>query len=447
MANLVDLYLVYRILRRLTQPFTDWEAYKQGVIDDEGNILKKSDDRRTEAEKTSFTKFDLIVLKLKKLLGTIPFGKTKIASYAAALWFLKEQRNLTEDNLQEEFEKFCIKENLLNEARIDKHELSGKVVIDGHVFSDAGKSGRSTYGRYSVKDPDYKPDPKEVGMHKNYRKPSSVSFDTLAKAKAWVKTQPKKSVSDIEAIHKKYAEREKMYTEEAPANAAGSGAVAGLDDNPPVGKKAQKALLRRFANNDVFVVSSDTFRKARLGKQKYHRYERYVGNDDTGNAIREYGKKYPKKPIILQDGENGPMIFLRYGKSGMFTESFAPELTEEVSQSDLKSIENYADKLFKALNIDIEFTRHFLDRVNDARNKKDITPEELQALFRKTYHTHGKKITQMGPDAEAVIADMASDVNLPFVLKWDRNSQELDLVAKTVMRKKNFMTTNPKLKV
>ena len=150
MANLVDLYLVYRILRRLTQPFTDWEAYKQGVIDDEGNILKKSDDRNTQDEKDSLTKFDLLILKLKKLLGTIPFGKTKLASYVAALWFLKEEKRLTEDNLQEEFEKFCIKEKMLtegfiNEQRVDKHELSGYVVIDGYVFTDAGKSGRSTY--------------------------------------------------------------------------------------------------------------------------------------------------------------------------------------------------------------------------------------------------------------------------------------------------------------
>jgi hypothetical protein len=130
----------------------------------------------------------------------------------------------------------------------------------------------------------------------------------------------------------------------------------------------------------------------------------------------------------------------------MFKESF--DLTEEqITQSDLKKIEDYADKLFKALDIDIEFTRHFLDRVNDARNVKQITPDELTALFRKTYNTHGKKISKLGPDAEAVIADMASNVNLPFVLQWDREKEELDLVAKTVMRKKNFMTSNPKLKV
>jgi hypothetical protein len=75
----------------------------------------------------------------------------------------------------------------INEARVDKHEVSGKVVVDGHVFSDAGKSGRSTYGRYSTSDPNYKKDPKEVGMHRNYRRPSSLLFSTLNDAKKWSK--------------------------------------------------------------------------------------------------------------------------------------------------------------------------------------------------------------------------------------------------------------------
>jgi len=352
MTNLVDIYLVYRILRRLTQPFTDWEAYKLGVIDDKGNILKKSNDRLKLAEREAFTKFDLLVLKLKRLLGTLPAGRTRLASYAAALWFLKEEKNLTVENLEEKF-VFEFSKDFLTEAKVKKEEI---------------------------------------------------------------------------------------------ANVASSGAVAGLTGEPPVGKKRKPVMMRRFANNDVFVVDDDTFKKARLGKKKFVKYETYVGKDDVGNAIREFGRKYPKKPIILQNGENGPMIFLRYGKKGMFTESFVTE-EKEITKADLKQIEDYADRLFKSLNIDIEFTKHFLDRVNDARNVKQITPDELTALFRKTYNTHGKKIAKLGPDAEAVIADMMSNVNMPFVLKWDRDKEELDLVAKTVMRKKNFMTSSPKLKV
>ena len=95
---------------------------------------------------------------------------------------------------------------LTEQMRVDRHEQSGYVIINGHVFRDAGRAG---YGRYSVKDPDYVKDPKDVGMHRNYRKPSTLSFDTLAKAKAWVKTQPRKSKEDIDRIHKKYSDREK----------------------------------------------------------------------------------------------------------------------------------------------------------------------------------------------------------------------------------------------
>jgi hypothetical protein len=64
-------------------------------------------------------------------------------------------------------------------------------------------------------------------------------------------------------------------------------------------------------------------------------------------------------------------------------------------------------------------------------------------MFKQSYKRYGKKIAQLGPDAEAVLNDMQTDVNMPFVLKWD--GKELDLVAKTVMRKKDFATSNRKL--
>ena len=123
------------------------------------------------------------------------------------------------------------------------------------------------------------------------------------------------------------------------------------------------------------------------------------------------------------------------------------ELREQVSKSDLDGVEKFADRLFAKVGIDVEFTRHFLDRVNDERNKKLITTAELTRLFKQTYNKHGKKIPQLGPDAEAVLKDMQTDINMPFVLKYDRNSQEFDLVAKTVMRKKGFKTSNQTLSV
>ena len=122
-------------------------------------------------------------------------------------------------------------------------------------------------------------------------------------------------------------------------------------------------------------------------------------------------------------------------------------IREQISQGELNQIERFADRLFAKVGIDVEFTRHFIDRVNDARIKKDITPGELTRLFKQTYNKHGKKIPQLGPDAEAVLKDMQTDINMPFVLKYDRRTQEFDLIAKTVMRKKGFKTTSDVLSV
>ena len=132
----------------------------------------------------------------------------------------------------------------------------------------------------------------------------------------------------------------------------------------------------------------------------------------------------------------------------MYRDKYMTEAEERptvITQPMLDKLESYLDQLFAALGIDVEFTRHFLQRVNDPRNREQITLKELAILFKDAYIKYGKKIAQMGPDAEAVIKDMRSDINVPFALDWDSSKQELDLIAKTVMRKKNFHTPNTEL--
>jgi hypothetical protein len=85
-------------LSRLTTPFTEWDAYKLGIIDKDGNILKKKNERKTPAEKDAFMTYDLMILKLKKLLAKLPGGESKIASYAAALWLIREWNHFSNDS-------------------------------------------------------------------------------------------------------------------------------------------------------------------------------------------------------------------------------------------------------------------------------------------------------------------------------------------------------------
>lgn len=120
---------------------------------------------------------------------------------------------------------------------------------------------------------------------------------------------------------------------------------------------------------------------------------------------------------------------------------------KDITQADLDKLEVYLDQLYKPLELDVEFTKHFLDRVNDERNKKPITMAELIRLFNLQYQQHGKKIAQLGPDAEAVLADMSTDINTPIAMAWNKRTKMLELRAKTVMRKKNFLTRDKVLRV
>ena len=117
--------------------------------------------------------------------------------------------------------------------------------------------------------------------------------------------------------------------------------------------------------------------------------------------------------------------------------------SSQLTSKDLDTVEKYADKLYKSLGVDIAFTRHFLDRVNDTRNVKQITVAELIRLFKQSYKKYGKQIPKLGNDAQAVLNDIKTDINMPFVLKWD--GKEFELIAKTIMRKKDFKTSNKKL--
>jgi hypothetical protein len=195
-----------------------------------------------------------------------------------------------------------------------------------------------------------------------------------------------------------------------------------------------KGLLHLFEEEEGRMVKSGLSKMIKQAQELM----RIIGDGDELPAWAQ------NKFAVSADYIDAVHGYMTYNQEAPRTEEF---VLEAVSKADLDGIEKYADKLFAKVGIDIEFTRHFLDRVNDVRNKKDISVAELIRLFKQTFKQYGKKIAQLGPDAQAVINDMMTDINMPFVLKWDNKSQELDLVAKTVMRKKNFMTSNPKLQV
>ena len=129
----VNLYFIYKFLRILTTPWEKSEAFKLGIVDDDGKILKKKRTLKTSEEKEAYTMMHRLVWKLKRLMEKIPFGKSRLASYAAALWLIKEHKfQGTEEQLQESFLTF-LETDWKNDALILKENHEGD--MDKKTFS------------------------------------------------------------------------------------------------------------------------------------------------------------------------------------------------------------------------------------------------------------------------------------------------------------------------
>ena len=97
MANrAVDLVITYRVVKLLVTPFEKQEAFKFGIIDKDGNVLKKFKQLKREKERKAYTILHRFVFNLKRILKRVGLG-SKLASFAVALGLLiKEDKNYVE---------------------------------------------------------------------------------------------------------------------------------------------------------------------------------------------------------------------------------------------------------------------------------------------------------------------------------------------------------------
>ncbi len=141
---IVDLYLAYSFIRRIATPFSSWPAYTTGVIDDAGNILTKKKDR-TKEQKSSFGVFDLMILKIKKLLSTVPGGSSRIASYIAALWLIKEWNHFSDESmLTEEVSDDILDSSMDSFLEMYFHYTNGLDFVNENVNEDGIAGGAPT---------------------------------------------------------------------------------------------------------------------------------------------------------------------------------------------------------------------------------------------------------------------------------------------------------------
>ena len=145
----LDTVITFRVLKLLTTPWTEQAAFKAGLITDKGKRIKSEKVDTTE-RKNAYTFLHRLVFNLKRLIEMLPLGKARLASYAAALFFIKEHTGLKGTKLDKEVFKYLqesgnLEKNLLEEFRpVNKlqnertYTLTRKMIIDEDIEAERG---------------------------------------------------------------------------------------------------------------------------------------------------------------------------------------------------------------------------------------------------------------------------------------------------------------------
>jgi hypothetical protein len=125
MTAIVDNLIAFKVLHKLVTPFIDTDAYKYGIIDAHGNVLRKSNTLTTAAEKDAYTYLDRLVFNLKKIIAKLPAGSSHLQNMTAALFLVKE------------YQENKIRTTSLMEARLRKileHMNNGIVLVEEEIL-------------------------------------------------------------------------------------------------------------------------------------------------------------------------------------------------------------------------------------------------------------------------------------------------------------------------
>lgn len=149
MSRLVDNLLAYRILSLLVVPFADTKAYKLGIIDEKGKILKKANTLRTQEERDAYNYLTRLVFNLKRILSRLPGGESRLKSVVAAYWLVREcyEKRTTTAFLQEKFDSLVETIEKNNVTLVEEELLVTK------FFEDTGGVANVTGAAVSTNEP------------------------------------------------------------------------------------------------------------------------------------------------------------------------------------------------------------------------------------------------------------------------------------------------------
>lgn len=223
---IVDLFLVYQFIRRLATPFEKWDAYKEGIIDKDGKVLIKSKNFGKKSQRAAWGIFDRMIANLKKLLAKVPGGSSKLASYAAALFLIKEYKAFTDESILNE----DITDNQLDESMV----LFSSRYNHYTTLAENVNRKNEAFGRARLRQ----------NLAKGGFDVDKVHSQNVKDAEAAKKRRTAAS-SDLKSFRQKHNINTKPEVNEEPANNVSGGNIAGMD-----GGHMSKAGQKKWASGN-----------------------------------------------------------------------------------------------------------------------------------------------------------------------------------------------------
>ena len=165
MSRFVDALITYRILRLLTTPFDQQDAFRLGLIDKHGNRLKKENELNTTEEQEAYSLLHRMVFRLKRIIEKVPLDNKNFLSFATAVALVREQIEYDDDVLEEVF--------YMTQERQDVKDLAeeleaGKISSFKQFMEEMGVAGGGVAG-IGIPNPN-KANQAEPGVTKNQQK-------------------------------------------------------------------------------------------------------------------------------------------------------------------------------------------------------------------------------------------------------------------------------------
>jgi hypothetical protein len=247
--GLIDVAISYSFIRDMTVPFEKTDAFKLGIIDQDGKFLKQKDKLETSAEKKAFpNKLTVLAWNIKKILSRIAIGKSTIGSFVSALVLLREEIN--DEN------GFRLVEKKLHDILVNELYKGNREKLINELF--------------------------EFEMLKN------KSLSLLEEVGAVSGGAPTNNIG----------------------GGMIKGAAPGED--PPIRLKKKKKIYELMGRYTVFEVSPEEFERCSCSKKKFEKWNKFFDEDsETGSSIKNYSHRNPEKGIILRNSETGQTMMLR----------------------------------------------------------------------------------------------------------------------------------------